>query len=162
MTGYGAIAMPPSDPALSRKASIVGIGETDYAADYQAERKRGPDWEPRTAEGMISIAFDRALADSGLSRDDIDGVTASFTDSVSTTRAPGRSAPAQAVRAARATCSGSAKNTRSAERIASRTAAGGRPAAPSTDSIPGTGEHRASTETTGPHGSSSRPNNPPT
>lgn len=79
MAGYGAIAMPPSDPALSRKVSIVGIGETDYGADYQAERKRPEGWTPPTEETLLTTAFERALADSGLRRADIDGVTCSFT-----------------------------------------------------------------------------------
>jgi acetyl-CoA acetyltransferase len=79
MAGYGAIRMPPPDPALSRRVSIVGIGETDYAADYQAERKRPEGWVPQTAESLLATAFERALADSGLDRSDIDGLTTSFT-----------------------------------------------------------------------------------
>lgn len=79
MAGYGAITMPPSDRALSRKVSIVGIGETNYGADYQAERKRPEGWEPPTEESLLTKAFERALADSGLRREDIDGVTTSFT-----------------------------------------------------------------------------------
>jgi hypothetical protein len=71
--------MPPPDPAMSRKASIVGIGETDYDIDYQNERKRPDWWEPPTEETLLLTAFERALADSGLSRDDIDGVSCSFT-----------------------------------------------------------------------------------
>ena len=79
MAGYSAVTMPPSDPALSRKASIVGIGETDYGADYQAERKRPPGYEPPLPESLAVTAFERALADSGLTRGDIDGVSTSFT-----------------------------------------------------------------------------------
>ncbi len=79
MAGCGAITMPPSDRALSRKASIVGIGETDYGADYQAERKRPDGWVAPTEESLLTTAFERALADSGLTRADIDGVTCSFT-----------------------------------------------------------------------------------
>jgi acetyl-CoA acetyltransferase len=79
MASYGAITMPPSDRALSRKVSIVGIGETDFGADYQAERKRPEGWEPPTEEKLLLTAFERALADSGLTRADIDGVTCSFT-----------------------------------------------------------------------------------
>ena len=79
MASYGAVTMPPSDAALSRKASIVGIGETDYGADYQAERKRPEGWAPPTEESLLTTAFERALADSGLSREDIDGVSCSFT-----------------------------------------------------------------------------------
>jgi len=79
MASYGAITMPPSDRALSRKVSIVGVGETDFGADYQAERKRPEGWVPPTEESLLTTAFERALADSGLSREDIDGVTCSFT-----------------------------------------------------------------------------------
>ena len=79
MASYGAITMPPSDPALSRRASIVGIGETDYGADYRAERQRPEGWTPPTEESLITTAFERALADSGLRREDIDGVATSFT-----------------------------------------------------------------------------------
>lgn len=79
MAAYGAINMPPSDRALSRKAAVVGIGETDYGADYQAERKRPEGWEPPTEERLLTTAFERALADSGLRREDIDGLTTSFT-----------------------------------------------------------------------------------
>jgi hypothetical protein len=79
MAGYGAITMPPSDRALSRKASIVGIGETDFGSDYQAERKRPEGWVPPTLESLITTAFERALDDAGLTRADIDGVTCSFT-----------------------------------------------------------------------------------
>ena len=53
MASYGAIAMPPSDAALSRKVSIVGIGETDYDIDYQNERKRPEGWEPPTEETLL-------------------------------------------------------------------------------------------------------------
>jgi len=71
--------MPPSERPLSRRASIVGIGETDYAADYQAARSRAAGWQPPTPERLLVTAFERALADSGLARSDIDGVTCSFT-----------------------------------------------------------------------------------
>jgi acetyl-CoA acetyltransferase len=79
MAAYGSIAMPPSDKAMSRKVSVVGIGETDFGADYQAERKRPEGWRPPTLEDMLTTAFERALDDSGLTRADIDGVTCSFT-----------------------------------------------------------------------------------
>ncbi len=79
MSEYGALAMPPSTRELSRKASIVGVGETDFHADYRDERTKPPGYEPRTAEGLALTAFERALADAGLKRDDIDGLTVSFT-----------------------------------------------------------------------------------
>ena len=71
--------MPPADPALSRKAAIVGVGESDFRADYQAQRAKPPGYEPPTVEGLALKAFERALADSGLSREDIDGVAVSYT-----------------------------------------------------------------------------------
>ena len=76
---YAAITMPPADPALGRKAAIVGVGESDFRADYQAQRAKAPGYEPPTIEGLATKAFDRALADSGLTRDDIDGVAVSYT-----------------------------------------------------------------------------------
>jgi len=76
---YAAITMPPADPALSRKAAIVGVGESDFRADYQAQRAKPPGYEPPTLEDLATKAFERALADSGLSRDDIDGVAVSYT-----------------------------------------------------------------------------------
>ena len=72
------IPMPPADPALSRRAAIVGVGETDYRLDYQASRAKAPDYEAPTPEGLALTAFERALADSGLTRDDIDGLSTSF------------------------------------------------------------------------------------
>jgi acetyl-CoA acetyltransferase len=79
MAGYQPLVMPPTLPELSRKASIVGIGESDYHADYRAQRKPPPGYEPPTTEGLATLAFERALADSGLTRGDIDGLTGSFT-----------------------------------------------------------------------------------
>jgi len=79
MSTYGATKMPPSSREYSRKASIVGIGESDFGDDYQAERKRPEGWVPPTLESLTSTAFERALADSGLTRADIDGVACSFT-----------------------------------------------------------------------------------
>lgn len=70
--------MPPSDPALGRKAAIVGVGETDYRLDYQASRAKAPDYEAPTPESLATTAFERALADSGLTRGDIDGISTSF------------------------------------------------------------------------------------
>ncbi len=78
MSSYGSAPMPPSDRALSGAAAIVGVGETDYAADYRAARVRAPGYEPPTPESLSLIAFERALADAGLERGDIDGVTTSF------------------------------------------------------------------------------------
>ncbi len=79
MAGYGAIAMPASLREYSRKASIVGIGETDFHDDYKAQRTKPEGYEPPTLEGMLNTALERALADAGLERGDIDGLTTSFT-----------------------------------------------------------------------------------
>ena len=78
MSEYGASRVPPALPELSRKAAIVGIGETDYRLDYQAARARAPGYEPPTPEKLAQSAFERALADSGLRREDIDGLSVSF------------------------------------------------------------------------------------
>lgn len=79
MTQYGPVTMPPADPALSRKAAIVGVGETDYHADYMAERAKAPGYQKSSVETLSALAFERALADAGLSREDIDGLTVSYT-----------------------------------------------------------------------------------
>lgn len=79
MAEYGALKMPPAARELSRKAAIVGLGESDYHTDYRAQRKPPPGYESPTTEGLALTAFERALADSGLERSDIDGLTGSFT-----------------------------------------------------------------------------------
>ena len=71
-------AMPPPSNELSRRAAIVGLGETDYGLDYKAARTRAPGYEPPTPESLASTAFERALVDSGLRREDIDGLSTSF------------------------------------------------------------------------------------
>jgi acetyl-CoA acetyltransferase len=76
---YGPIAMPPPARELSRKAAIIGVGETDFGADYRAERAKAPGYEAPEVEDLLQTAFERALADSGLSRADIDGVAVSYT-----------------------------------------------------------------------------------
>lgn len=55
---------------LSGEACVVGIGETDYRADYQVKpAPNSPD-----SYALAARAFARALADSGLKKDDIDGL----------------------------------------------------------------------------------------
>ena len=71
--------VPAPSRQLRNKVAIVGVGETDYHLDYKAERSRGPGYERPTPEGLAEIAFTRALADSGLKRTDIDGLSVSFT-----------------------------------------------------------------------------------
>jgi len=70
--------LPPSSRDYSRKAAIVGLGETDYGDDYRAARNRDVATPPPTPEGLATLAFERALADSGLQRSDIDGLAVSF------------------------------------------------------------------------------------
>jgi acetyl-CoA acetyltransferase len=78
MSETSAAGMPPPLPELSRKAAIVGIGESDYHLDYKASRAKAPGYEAPTPELLATTAFERALADSGLTREDIDGVSTSF------------------------------------------------------------------------------------
>lgn len=56
---------------LANQVAIVGVGETDYPADYRRVRagERYSD-----SYGYATTAFKRALADGGLSREDIDGL----------------------------------------------------------------------------------------
>jgi acetyl-CoA acetyltransferase len=78
MSEYTTAKMPPSTRANSRKAAIVGVGESDYRIDYKAARARKPGYEPPTLESLVATAFERALADSGLTRADIDGLSVSY------------------------------------------------------------------------------------
>ena len=60
------------------QVAIVGVGETDYAADYRAGRtgETRQLGDPGTLDsyGLAVRAFKRALDDSGLRKEDIDGV----------------------------------------------------------------------------------------
>jgi acetyl-CoA acetyltransferase len=69
--------MPAPSREMSRKVAIVGVGETDYRLDYKAAREKAPGYEPPTLEYLGATAFERALADSGLQRGDIDGLAIS-------------------------------------------------------------------------------------
>jgi len=70
--------VPDPTPELSCRAAVVGVGETDFNADYKAARTKAPGYEGQTAENLATLAFERALADSGLRREDIDGLSVSF------------------------------------------------------------------------------------
>jgi acetyl-CoA acetyltransferase len=59
------------DTNTSRIAAVVGIGHTDWVEDYQ--RVRGGE-KPHDSYGYASLAFKRALEDSGITRDDVDGL----------------------------------------------------------------------------------------
>ena len=63
---------------LSRMVAIVGVGETDYRKDYRASRARSSDYVPPDAVSLADQAFNRAIADSGLRREDIDGLSVCF------------------------------------------------------------------------------------
>ena len=65
--------MQTSANSLSNIAAFVGIGDTDYAVDYENARNNIVD---RDEYGYAALAFKRALGDAGLSRDDIDGLVA--------------------------------------------------------------------------------------
>ena len=78
MTPHPALEMPLPAASASRKTAIVGVGETDYHADYKAARTKPPGYELPTPESLASLAFERALEDSGLKRGDIDGLSVSF------------------------------------------------------------------------------------
>ncbi len=56
---------------LSGVASVVGVGETDYAADYAVAREKKA---ARDSYGYVALAFTRALQDAGLRKQDIDGL----------------------------------------------------------------------------------------
>ncbi len=70
--------LPEASRSLSGKVAIVGLGETDYGDDYRASRAKAEGWERPTPEHLAVTAFERALADSGLRRSDIDGLGVSF------------------------------------------------------------------------------------
>lgn len=78
MPAVDPLPMPPSTRELCNKAAIVGIGETDYYRDYQAWRARAPGTVAPGQAAMVKTAFERALADSGLDRKDIDGLSVSL------------------------------------------------------------------------------------
>lgn len=59
--------------AISNMIAIVGVGETDYALDYQASRSGNPTTDHF---GFGIRAFKAALDDAGLKRDDVDGIIA--------------------------------------------------------------------------------------
>jgi acetyl-CoA acetyltransferase len=78
MAEHSAARTPPALRELSGMAAIVGLGETDYGLDYKAARAKAEGYEPPTPETLAATAFERALADCGLQRSDIDGVSVSF------------------------------------------------------------------------------------
>lgn len=79
MADSGMTPMPPSLRENSRRASIVGVGETDYAKDYAAERQRPEGWQPPTVDDLCKLAFDRAVADAGIDPMSIDALAMHYT-----------------------------------------------------------------------------------
>jgi acetyl-CoA acetyltransferase len=79
MSDSGMLAMPPSLRENSRKVSIIGVGETDYAKDYAAERQRAEGWEPPIIDDLCKLAFDRAVADAGIDSASIDALAMHYT-----------------------------------------------------------------------------------
>src|SRR6202522_1922400 len=62
-----------ADNDLRGRAAIVGIGVTDFGADYaayRADRTR----PPLDVTNVAKLAFDRAVADAGISPRDVDGL----------------------------------------------------------------------------------------
>ena len=49
--------VPPPDRALSRRAAVIGVGETDYHLDYQAERARAPGYVPPLPEELAAAGI---------------------------------------------------------------------------------------------------------
>ncbi len=70
---YWEVGMPDLDrlAALRDRVAVVGVGETDYVEDY-ARSRRGE--AAHDSYGLGALAFRRALAESGLAKDAIDGL----------------------------------------------------------------------------------------
>jgi acetyl-CoA acetyltransferase len=56
---------------LSKVGAVIGVGQSDYVSDH-ARVRAGE--KPHDSYGYAAIAFREALADAGLTRDDIDGL----------------------------------------------------------------------------------------
>jgi acetyl-CoA acetyltransferase len=64
-------AQRATDRSLDNVAAIVGIGHSDWRADYKAVREGG---KPTDSYGYGAISFRRALDDAGIKKSDIDGL----------------------------------------------------------------------------------------
>ena len=58
MSEATAARVPSPSREMSRKAAIVGVGETDYPLDYKAARTKAPGYEPPSPESLAKTAFD--------------------------------------------------------------------------------------------------------
>lgn len=61
----------PASPGLRRAAAVVGVGNSDWTGDWARVRKGE---QPADSYGYGMTAFNRALADAGIDRDEIDGL----------------------------------------------------------------------------------------
>lgn len=59
------------DKDTSGISAVVGVGHTDWAQDYKRVRAGE---KPHDSTGYATLAFNRALQDAGVSRDEIDGL----------------------------------------------------------------------------------------
>lgn len=57
--------------SLSKVAAVAGVGHTDWVSDYAAVRAGNVAYD---SIGYAALAFNRALEDAGIKRDDIDGL----------------------------------------------------------------------------------------
>lgn len=57
--------------STSKISAVVGVGHTDYVADYRRVRNGE---KPHDSYGYATEAFKRALDDAGITRDDVDGL----------------------------------------------------------------------------------------
>lgn len=78
MSDSGSFVQVAPSSALSRVAAIVGVGHTDYGDDYRLARHPEPGEEAPHSDTLVIRAFERALDDCGLTRDEIDGLRVSF------------------------------------------------------------------------------------
>lgn len=56
---------------MSRATAVVGIGHSDWAEDYRRVRAGE---KPFDSYGYAALSFNRALADAGIGRDEVDGL----------------------------------------------------------------------------------------
>ena len=60
-----------SDRSLDSISAVVGIGHSDWRADYAAVRGGG---KPTDSYGYGAVSLKRALADAGIDKSEVDGL----------------------------------------------------------------------------------------